>query len=72
MLITSGDTRSSIYANIHSNTPKNYTKDIFQSFVTNEMYLMAGESLSKYNYQKKCKIRDSRQWLQKKEIAMTN
>ena len=36
------------------------------------MYLMAGESLSKSNYQKKCQIQDSRQWLQKKEIAMTN
>ena len=63
MLITSGDTRSSIYANIHSNTPKNIPKIFSRGFVTNEIYLMAGESLSKSDYQKKCQIQDSRQWL---------
>ena len=47
MMITSGDIRWSIYANIHLNTPENYTKYkmFFRGFVTNKMYLMAGESL---------------------------
>ena len=52
MLIKSGYIRWSIYANIHSNTLGNYTKGVF---VTNEMYLMAGESLSKSDYQKSVK-----------------
>ena len=32
--------------------PKKYTKVFSSGFVTNEMYLMAGKSLSKYDYQK--------------------
>ena len=43
-------------------TPQKITPKIFfGGFVTNEMYLMAGESLSKSNYQKKCQIQDSHQ-----------
>ena len=40
---------------------KLYQKYFPEVFVNNEMYLMAGESLSKSDYQKKCQIQDSRQ-----------
>ena len=46
MLITRGDIRRSIYANIHIHPG---------GFVTNEMYLMAGKSLSKSDYQNSVK-----------------
>ena len=43
-------------------TPQKIIPKIFsRGFVTNEMYLLAGESLLKSDYQKKCQIQDSRQ-----------
>ena len=48
------------------------SKTFSRGFVTNEMYSMAGESLSKSDYQKSVKSKMAANDSRKKEIAMTN